>query len=457
MGLGKTIQALLVLYVLGAFPAVIVCPASLRLNWAREIRRALPGRSVYVVRDAKTPMPTEAADVTVVNYDVLRKREEALLAIGAAAVVLDESHYIKNGKAQRTKSAKKLVKAATKVRLLLSGTPVVNRPSELISQLDAIGRLDDFGGFWAFANRFCGAYRSSYGWDLGGATNLPELNERLRSRCYVRRTKEQVLPELPAKQRATVAVDLTNRAEYERAERELIAWLRDRAANDADFLREIAGLDADEQKVAKRARAAEAEAKARHAEALVRIEALKQLAARGKLDAVVEWVESFLESGEKLVLFAHHREIVDALAQRFGAPSITGSTKLEDRQAAVDAFQADPETRLLVANIRAGGVGLTLTAASNVAFCELEWTPAAHDQAEDRCHRIGQSDSVTAWYLLADRTIDGEIARLIEAKRAVVTAATDGEAPEAGEGIMKDLVASLLGDEQTDITSRRGS
>ena len=176
---------------------------------------------------------------------------------------------------------------------------------------------------------------------------------------------------------------------------------------------------------------------------LVEIEALKMTAARGKLGAVVRWAEDFLESGEKLVLFGWHREIVDALAERFGAPKITGDATAEDRQAAVDGFQGDPDTRLLVANVRAGGVGLTLTAASNVAFCELGWTPAEHDQAEDRCHRLGQKDSVNAWYLLAEDTIESRIYALIEKKRRVVGAATEGTAGAAGGDVLSELAETL--------------
>ncbi len=162
-------------------------------------------------------------------------------------------------------------------------------------------------------------------------------------------------------------------------------------------------------------------------------------AARGKLEAVTRWVEDFLESGEKLVLFGWHRQVVDALSERFEAPKITGDTPAKSRQATVDRFQGDPDTRLLVCNVRAGGVGLTLTAASNVAFCELGWTSAEHDQAEDRCRRIGQRGSVNAWYLLAEDTIDTQIYALIEKKRAVVDAATEGVTETAGTDILSEI------------------
>jgi SWI/SNF-related matrix-associated actin-dependent regulator of chromatin subfamily A-like protein 1 len=215
-----------------------------------------------------------------------------------------------------------------------------------------------------------------------------------------------VLRELPAKQRSLIPLALSNRADYVRAERNVIAWLS-------------------EQTVA-RGQPGGRPGGSGEAEQLVRIEMLKQLAVDGKLDAVIDWITSFLETDEKLVVFAQHVDVVQTLAGHFHAPSITGDTPLAERQAAIDRFQTDPDCRLIVLNLRAGGVGLTLTAASHVAFVELDWTPAMHDQAEDRVHRLGQRNAVNVWYLLAVETIDLEIYDLIERKRAVVGTVTDG-------------------------------
>jgi len=441
MGLGKTVEALATLQAEQAFPALVVCPASLKLNWKREAEKWLPGKTVKVL-NGKNGNGDYEADVLVINYDVLSKHTEVLKARGLKAVVLDESHYCKNYKAKRTEAAKAVV-AGVHIRLCLTGTPLPNRPQELLSQLEILGRLEDLGGFWPFAKRHCGAHRTKYGWDLSGAEHLDELNEKLRAFCYVRRNKAEVLSELPAKQRSILPVEIDNRREYDRAEADLIGWLKDRAAADKAFLTEIKDLPEEEQKARKEARAEEAGQKARNAEQLVRIEALKQLAARGKLEAVQEWVESFLETDQKLVLFAWHKEIVQTLAERFSAPSITGETPVEQRQAAVDRFQTDPSCRLIVCNVQAGGVGITLTAASNVAFVELGWNPATHDQAEDRCHRIGQTDQVTAWYLLAENTIDQQIQTLIEEKRSVVNAATEGTGEARDAGILSELVKRL--------------
>jgi len=424
MGLGKTVQALATIQYLNAYPAVIICPASLKYNWEREAKKWLPEKSI-VVLNGKLKDKIKV-DIIILNYDILKKWMFQLEAIKPQAVIADESHYIKSYKAQRTEATKKIMKLAP-IRLCLTGTPVLNRPQELLSQLQALGRLDELGGFWTFARRYCQAHQTRWGWDMTGAAHLDELNEKLRSICYIRRRKEDVLPELPEKRRTMVEVEIDNRQEYQLAQMNLVRWLRQKVQEDEEFLESIAGLSEEEQKKAKNIRANEAEQKTRNAEELVKIEALKQLSVRGKMLAIEEWIESFLETGEKLVVFAHHREIIEELAQKFRAVKIIGGDDAKERQEAINKFQTDPKTKLIICSLQAGGVGITLTSASNVAFLELGWTPAVHDQAEDRCHRIGQKSSVNAWYLLGRDTIDEKIYQLIEAKRRVVNAVTDGE------------------------------
>lgn len=441
MGLGKTIEALATVEAAQAYPVVVVCPATLKRNWKNEIGKWLPiSRSVILVSNGKAV--DYHADVVIINYDILPKHLEGIKAINPQAVIFDESHYAKNGKAKRTIAAIALAKDVP-YRLALTGTPVLNRPVELLSQLQLLGRLNDFGGFWNFAKRYCNAQKGRWGWDLSGAANLKELNEKLRGICFIRRNKSEVLKELPAKQRTGVLVELTNRPEYAAAESDVVGFIKDKAVNNQEFRTSIADLSVSEQKEKIAERADTAEQKALQAEQLVRIEALKQLAAEGKMKSVLEWIESFLETEQKLVVFATHQSVIKQIADAFNAPSITGATPLDRRQEYVDRFQNDPETRLLVCNIQAGGVGITLTAASNVAFVELGWTPAVHDQAEDRVHRIGQQDAVNAWYLLAENTIDEEIDDLLNQKRSIVTAATEGGEITETESILKELVKRL--------------
>jgi SWI/SNF-related matrix-associated actin-dependent regulator 1 of chromatin subfamily A len=413
-GLGKTVEALAVIQAEQAYPAVVVCPASLKLNWAREAKIWLPKHSIAVIYGTKN-LWYEGADITIINYDILGKHMEKLRAMNPKAVVFDESTYAKEYKSQRTKHCQELVQGVP-IRLALTGTPILNRPKELLSQLKLLDRLNDLGGFHFFIHRYCGAYRGRFGMDLSGATNLAELATKLRSTCMVRRLKEDVLKELPPKQRARVPVELSNPLEYKKAEDNLIAWILE-------------------------TKGAEAADAATRAEQLVRIESLKQLAAQGKLNAAKEWIENFLESGQKLIFFANHISIQKNILEMFpDSAHIFGEDDIQERQMNVDRFQNDPKCQMIVCSLAAGGLGITLTAASNVAFLEQGWNPAIMEQGEDRAHRIGQTDSVTAWYLLADGTIDDEIYDLIEAKRAIVTGAT-----EVGNASVLESLVDILG------------
>lgn len=422
-GLGKTVQALAALEADGAWPALVVCPAGLKLNWEREAQAWLPHRSVALLRGrgAASVEAARDADLVVCNYEILDAHLERLtgedgrLARPLRALVLDEAHYVKEPRARRTKAAVALSRALDDdaLRLALTGTPVVNRPKELVSQLRAIGRLDEFGSGAAFARRF--RDRAAH----------ERLHWNLRASCFVRRRKAEVLPQLPAKTTHVVPVELANVAEYRHAEADLVGWLRAQPLDD-------------DQRTA-RERAAE------RAEQLVRLNALRLLVARGKLAAALGWVEDFLASGEPLVVFAEHVEVQRALVERFdgdGAVHVLGADAQEARQRAVDAFQAPDGPSLIVCSMRAAGHGITLTRASNVCFLELDWTPARHDQAEDRVHRIGQRDAVTAHYLLAPETIDETMAELLGRKRGTIDAVTDGRAG-SDESVQDGLVRAL--------------
>lgn len=418
-GLGKTIEALATLEADGAYPAIVICPASLKLNWMREIERWLPGRCAQTLAGmGSEDKPIPKADITVVNYDILAARAQALAALAPRALVLDESHYCKNAAAKRTQAVGRLATSVPSdgLVLALTGTPVMNRPPELIAQLRILGRLGDFGSGAQFGRRF------------KGTDAHVRLHWHLRSRCFVRRLKADVLPQLPAKTRTVVPVELDNEPEYRLAEKDVIAWLRSRPLD-------LSELDA---KIAAALRA----------ERLVRLNALKMLAARGKLHAALAWIHDFCSSGERLVVFARHREIQRAVIERFPhALHILGEDTHAARDASLEAFQAadKSDNQLIVCSIEVAGQGLTLTQASNVAFLELDWTPAKHDQAEDRCHRIGQQDAVNAWYLLAAGTIDETMATLLERKRAIIGAVTDGR-EESDEGIVDALARELAGE-----------
>jgi SWI/SNF-related matrix-associated actin-dependent regulator 1 of chromatin subfamily A len=412
-GLGKTVEALATIEADDAYPAVVVCPASLKLNWQREIERWLPHRSVTVV--SGTSGTHESADIVVLNYEIVHAHRARLGLRVPKALVLDESHYVKNPRAKRTQAARRLANALAPdaLRLLLTGTPVMNHPDELIAQLRVIGRLEEFGSGARFARRFQGA----------GAEE--RIHWHLRRTCFVRRLKSEVLPQLPAKRQVVVPVALENQREYKLAEKDVIEWLREQPLDLGELEAKVAA--------------------ALRAERLAQLNTLRRLAARGKLGPALAWIHDFLESDEPLVVFAGHREVQELLLERFpDALHVLGRDSIEQREAAVQAFQAGEGPQLLIAATRVAGQGITLTRASNVAFLDLEWTPAMHDQAEDRLHRIGQRDAVTAWYLLAAETIDETMIELIARKRGIVGAVTDGRRDES-EALIQSVVRELRG------------
>jgi hypothetical protein len=410
-GLGKTVEALATLEADGAFPAVVVCPASMKLVWQREADKWLPHRSVAVV-NGRAPVPPHG-DITILNYDIAAAHGAALARRRPRALVIDEAHYCKNPHAKRTHAVRRLAESipADGLKLALTGTPVLNHPEELIPQLRIIGRLNDFGSGARFAREF------------EGQSSEERLHWHLRRRGFVRRLKSEVLPQLPPKRQVVVPIALTNESEYRLAETDVIAWLRSQPLD-------LAQLDA---RIAATLRA----------ERLAQLTALQRLAANGKLAGAMTWIADFLASGEPLVVFARHVEVQHAVIRRFpGALHLLGDDSLPHREQSITAFQAPDGPPLIVCATRAAAQGITLTRASNVCFLELEWTPAMHDQAEDRCHRIGQRDAVTAWYLLAAETIDETMAALIQRKREIVAAVTDGR-QRTDESLLDGVVKEL--------------
>lgn len=422
MGLGKTVQALATIHQLQTYPAVIVCPASLKINWQREARKWLPmDKKIQIMRGRRGGVPM--ADVLIINYDILEYWVPLLTDF--KAVIFDESHYCKNPKAKRTKAAIALADKIKEPIMCLTGTPVLNNPSELTAQLRILGRLQEFGG----ATKFRNTYAST--------KHLPELNRRLRQSMYVRRRKIDVLTELPPKRWSDVIVEpaFEHMKKYREAESDLISFLAHRAKESA----EKAGATTHEAREA----ALIATMKAQSAEQLVAVNTLKRLASEAKYSSAVEWIDNFLTSESKLIVFTWHKDLANKIAEHYGAVKLTGDSSMEERSVAVDTFQTDKNCQVFVSTLKAGGVGITLTASSDVLFLEQGWTPADMDQAADRAHRIGQQDSVTAWTLIAEGTIDEDIKELIAYKRELVDASTDGKVLEDKQNVLTDLLIRL--------------
>jgi len=435
MGLGKTIQAIAWLELHPELrPAVIVVPSSLKLNWRREFHKWSKLKNNVQILSGRKVKERLTGDILIINYDILRnswvvpakgaKKQEIkgsgwvddIIKYKPKVCILDEAHKIKNDQTAQTKAVKKLRKAVDHI-IGLTGTPIENRPIELYNMIALINK-SLVGSKFQYGKRYCAAEYNGFGWDYTGSSNVEELHDKLQS-IMIRRKKVDVLKDLPPKIRSVIPMNLDDAAQarYGVAEKDFIAWV-------------------------KQTKGAVAAAKATSAEHLVKINYLKQLAVQGKMLQIITWIEDYLETGNKLVVFGVHKETISKIMTKFEkvAVKIDGSVSTNKRQEAVDAFQNNPDVRLFVGNIQAAGVGITLTAASALAFVELGWTPMVHDQAEDRIYRIGQeADCVNVYYLLAEHTIEETIATLIDEKRKVIEAVVDGQVVDEGS-----MLAELL-------------
>lgn len=416
MGLGKTLQAIAYLELHPELrPAIIVSPSSLKLNWVREWGESTNSASPEILR-GRIPYETKN-DVLIINYDILAHWVEFLRELNLKIVIFDEAHYLKERKAGRTKAAKELCKRIPHV-MALTGTPILNRPSEIFNILQIL-EPSRWNSFWRYVRRYCGAYQGRWGWVYDGASHTDELHQLLIQTVMIRRRKEEVLKQLPAKVRTVIPLEITNRDEYRMAEDDFLRWLATK----------------DKEKALR----------ASYAEAMVKMEMLKQLSAHGKLEQCVNWVNDVISSEQKLVLFCTHRAVIDALMSEFSkiTVKVDGSVTGEQRAENVNRFQTDPDCMLFLGNVKAAGVGLTLTAASNVAFLEFPWTPGEVVQAEDRVHRIGQeAESVNVWYLVATDTVEEAIIGLLDKKRKVVDSITDGYLVDE-TSLISELLKSL--------------
>lgn len=430
-GLGKTLQSIATINLANAFPCLVICPSSLKINWQREWEKFTDKKAMVLtdkVRDTWTFFyETGMHQVFIVNYESLKKYfvQRIKKSVGWTlrdvefrnsiqlfkSVIIDESHRCKSSSTQQAKFCKGICSGKEWI-IELTGTPVVNKPKDLVPQLSILNRIDDFGGYKNFVNRYCNGQNE--------ASNLKELNYMLWKNCMFRREKSLVLTDLPEKIRQVNTCEITNRKEYTDAERDLIMYLQKYK-------------NADDEKIHK----------AMLGEVMVRINILRQVSARGKIRDAVEFVKDFRENNQKIILFCSLHEVVDQLKFHFPtAVSVTGRDSQDEKQRAVDKFQNDPDTDIIICSIKAAGIGLTLTASSNVAFIEFPWTYADCTQCEDRAHRIGQKNSVTCYYFLGRKTIDERVYNIIQSKKKIAKAVT-GSTEEIEENIV-DMVARIF-------------
>lgn len=419
MGIGKTIQAIgyCALHPEN-YPVLVVCPANVKYNWVKEFSRWLPDVSVEAVKNGKSVVPD--SDVVVINYDLMKKKQLEIEDRRYNIVIFDESHYLKNSKAQRTQASMTIAKASKNV-LCLSGTAITNRPIEFFTTLNLL-RPTEFNSFFPYAKRYCDAEHNGWGWDFNGSSNEKELHDRTRG-FTIRRLKKEVMSELPDKIRQIVDVEPSTKEkrDYNAVQR---MWLNEYASHKQNNTLPAGFV-------------------------LNMLTELRHHCGLLKVNATVDWVKEYNEvTGKPIIIFAHHKDVVDSIIEELKGDlsigRITGDVSAEKRQDRVEAFQ-EGKIDVMVCSTVAAKEGLTLTAADTVVFVEREWTPAWEEQAEDRVNRIGQdAETVHAVYLSVAGTIDEKFNAVVEEKRKVIQAVLDGGDVVERKGIATALLKSMV-------------
>lgn len=421
MGIGKTIQAIAysVLHP-EQWPVLVVAPANVKYNWANEINKWVPDASVCVVKNGKSEL--EGADYTVINYDLMAKKQDELLSEGYNLVIMDESHYIKNPKAQRTEACIAIAQQSTGL-ICLTGTPITNRPAEFFTQLNLL-RPHQFSNWWSYAKRYCDAKQTRFGWKTDGASNLSELNERARD-FMVRRLLTEVMPEMPDLVEQYVPVELDDNAWHSYQEclhqwQEQYEYYLDHPPMPPGFV-------------------------------LNMLTDLRHECGRLKTTFAANYVLDYVQqTGKQIVVFTHHRDVMEAMIPHLTDVThgvIRGGVSAQERTRLVDEFQNGDIDILLCATV-AAKEGITLTNADTVVFVEREWVPGWESQAAHRIRRIGQQSSFCRQvFLSVPNSIDAKFDAVVKAKAAVVKAAMDGDDERRAEGaIVADLLARLKAD-----------
>jgi SWI/SNF-related matrix-associated actin-dependent regulator 1 of chromatin subfamily A len=395
MGLGKTTSTIIAALETKSKKVLIICPATLKINWKREIEN-YTDRSVFIAEGKN--FSTEH-DFVITNYDILKnfhdvkkKEESQIIKSNFDLVIIDEAHYIKNAQAQRTKLINDIVKNTERI-WMLTGTPMTSRPIDYFNLLSLVD--SPVAKNWmAYVVRYCSGYQFKVGakkvWNVMGSSNLEELRDRT-SNTILRRLKEDVL-DLPEKIITPVYLRLKSK-EYENVMGEYYEWYRSNP-NESNSL----------------------------TVQFTKLTKVRQIIANEKILRTIELAENIIEQDKKVIIFCNFTESLNTIVSHFGksAVKVDGSMNKNDRQKSVDEFQTNDKVKVFVGNIKAAGVGLTLTAAEAVIMNDLSFVPSDHAQAEDRAYRIGQKNNVLVYYPIFENTIEGVIYDILNAKKQVI-------------------------------------
>lgn len=392
MGLGKTTSTIIAALETGAKKVLIICPASLKINWQREIEN-YSQRTTSIIEGKKW----DDADFVIINYDIIKnfhddKKKDASTIINSKfdLVIVDEAHYIQNSQAQRTKLINDIGKKVDRV-WLLTGTPITSRPINYYNLLNLID--SPVAQNWmAFVKRYCNGFQFQAGrrkiWNVSGASNLEELRDRTAP-LVLRRLKENVL-DLPEKIITPVYLRLKSK-EYEELMGEYYDWYDKSGESDSLTLQ------------------------------FTKLTKVRQVIADEKTKATIELCENIIEQGKKVIVFTNFTKSLELILEHFGkkAVRLDGQMSQKERQLSVDRFQTEDDIMVFVGNIKAAGVGITLTAAEAVVMNDLSFLPSDHSQAEDRSYRYGQKNNVLVYYPIFDNTVEGIIYDILKKKKNI--------------------------------------
>lgn len=407
MGTGKTVMGLSWAKYKNLFPILIIVPATIKIQWRREYRKWKDKKENIEILSGKTPHPLSKKTSYIINWDILSNWVKELLKIDFTLVIGDEIQAIGNPKSLRSKAFKSLGKKAPEI-VPLSGTPIRSNPRQFFPILNLLSPAL-FPNEWKYLHRYCGPKHNGFGWDYKGCTNGEELHD-LVSKVMIRRSKEDVVKDLPKMTKVVVPLDDVSLAVYLKLEEKM----KDEFAitTNKNRLKQM-------------------------------FDDLANSAFEAKKKSVVKWIETFIATGEKLLVGAYHRKVVEFLSDVFKTQCVTiyGKTTSSQREKAKENFINNENVRMLIGNIQSAGVGIDglQKVCSNSATVELCWTPTDHEQFEARLHRIGQPSSVTSYYLLAPDTVEEEIAELIDQKYRSINQVVDGKEVEEA-----DLLQNLL-------------
>ena len=431
VGLGKTFEAIIYAETTNSFPCLVIVPASVKYNWGEKWSEIVgPKRDISIIEstETKTRKNNWNAEVVIINYDIIGKKQgrgatvkfKELTSTKWKMVIFDEAHFLKEKKSQRAKAAKIIIKPDDLKIQLLTGTATMSKPVELWNLLLLIKSEKYVAEDWyQFVRRYCGGYIGKFGWVTDGATNILELNQKLRDNCYIRREKKDVLKELPEVITEVIKVPITNKRAVIKATENII-----------DYILETKGDEAAE--------------KAQEAEHLVALGTLRNLSIEGKLKAVESYLRDWSQSNEKLVVFGLHREPLDYLSKKFKCDLIAGGVSSRDKQSIVKNWQVN-DKQFLFANIESAGTGVDglQNVCSNMIIIELPWRPSDLWQVIGRLDRSGQKNSPNIKYLLSDDTIDIQMWEMLQAKEEVITAVNKGQDIKKSDSGMRAVMKKL--------------